>query len=436
MKIDNTLTTIELLNTSDKKIAKIAFIDTEVVKNSGKIDTLGLLLNSTEKTTTSVKDIKEILVQGKPDFICGHNFIDHDKVFLSTTSLNLIMENTPIIDTLLLSMLLFVNKSTHRLEKPYKTTINIENQPLGDAIQTKVLFLLIDEKFESLSADFRDVFVTLLHDDKYFKAYFQYKNIQQCHIDVYEVIKRKIHCSKDEFLVIQKNNPVELAFAFSYINLDSQASISFVILKRYPEVVRILKKLTFNQLQIDIEAFSQREFGIPSFREFDKEDTSVASMTQQDTLFESILDKKKGIFDFARGLVSRDYDYQEDENAEELVTTISQRDIIVNALEDTSLLVILPTGGGKTFTFQMPALMKAEAYKGLTVVISPLQALMKNHVDSFKENNQNFKVEAISGYLSPIERMNIIAEVENGVIDILYLAPEALRSNSILNFRT
>ena len=58
---------------------------------------------------------------------------------------------------------------------------------------------------------------------------------------------------------------------------------------------------------------------------------------------------------------------------------------------------------------------------------------MKNHVESFREKNQNFKVAAISGFLSPIERLNAITEVENGIIDILYLAPEALRSNSIFN---
>lgn len=110
-----------------------------------------------------------------------------------------------------------------------------------------------------------------------------------------------------------------------------------------------------------------------------------------------------------------------------------KKDIIEATLHDQSILAILPTGGGKTFTFQMPALIKAQAYKSLTVVISPLQALMKNHVESFRERNHNFKIAAISGYLSPIERINALAEVENGVLDVLYLAPEALRSNSIFN---
>jgi ATP-dependent DNA helicase RecQ len=415
------------------KISKIAFLDTEVVKNSGNIFTLGLLFNTVEKTTTSITAVKEILEQDKPDFICGHNFIDHDKKFLSSTSLNTIIEKTTIIDTLLLSMLLFPNKITHKLEKPYKTTINIENQPLGDAIQTKVLFLLLDKQFDSIEVQLRDGITSLLHDDKYFIGYFKYKNIQKKDIDIYEVMKEKFSCSIDEFKEIQKRNPVELAFVLSYLCLDSQASISYVILKKYPKVLEILKKLTFNQEKIDLEIFAEYEFGIPSFREFDKESIRTVTEEHQGTLFEVIENKKKGVLDVIKGVVSKEYDHKKDEIIEKNKTKISQRDIISNALNDTSLLVILPTGGGKTFTFQMPALIKAKAYKGLTVVISPLQALMKNHVDSFKEKNQNFKVEAISGYLSPIERMNIIAEVENGVVDILYLAPEALRSNTIFN---
>jgi ATP-dependent DNA helicase RecQ len=59
------------------------------------------------------------------------------------------------------------------------------------------------------------------------------------------------------------------------------------------------------------------------------------------------------------------------------------------------------------------------------------KSLNNYQVDSFKRNNNNFKVVAISGYLTPLERKNALVEVENGVVDILYLAPESLRSNTI-----
>ncbi|EDZ63644.1 DNA helicase, ATP-dependent, RecQ type [Sulfurimonas gotlandica GD1] len=382
----------------------IAYIDIEVIVNSGKIDRLGLLLNDIQKSTTSINDIKTTLEQNQPNYICGHNFIDHDKKFLSQTSLNQIVEKTPIIDTLFLSMLLFVNKKTHKLDKPYKTEINIENEPLGDAQETKSLFILLDKKFTNLERELQNIFVSLLYDDKYFSSYFKYKNVVPASVNIYDIIKNKIYSSKEKFEDIKINHPTELSFAISYLYLDNKASVSSVILKRYPNVVEVLKALTFNEASIDLEKFALDEFKIPSFRPFEKESN----------------------------LVNKDQvDLFSEESSAEVNNTISQRDIIASALGSDSILTILPTGGGKTFTFQMPALIKAKAYKGLTVVISPLQALMKNHVDSFKDANQNFSVVAISGYLSPIERMNIITEVENGVVDILYIAPEALRSNSV-----
>ena len=382
----------------------IAYIDIEVIVNSSKIDRLGLFLNDIQKSTTSINDIKTILEQNNPSFICGHNFIDHDSKFLVQTSLNPILSKIPIIDTLLLSMLLFVNKKTHKLNKPYKTEVNIENNPLGDAQETKSLFLLLDQKFSNLESELQDIFVSLLYENKYFNSYFRYKNIASNNIDIYDIVKNKIYCNKEDFIIIKNNYPTELAFVISYLYLDNQAAISSVILVRYPKVVEVLKELTFNQKTIDLEKFALDEFGIPSFRPFEKES--------------NLVDKKEiGLFS--------------DEDSSKSDNIISQRDIIANGLGNDSILTILPTGGGKTFTFQMPALIKAKAYKGLTVVISPLQALMKNHVDSFKEANQNFNVVAISGYLSPIERMDIITKVENGVIDILYIAPEALRSNSV-----
>lgn len=370
---------------------KIAFFDIEVNTTSKKIEMLGLLIDELKLSTTSVQKIVEDFNQKKPNFICGHNFIDHDKKYLSQTSFNPIFKDIKIIDTLFLSMLLYPNKKTHKLDKPYKTELNIENQPLGDAEQTKWLFNLLDKKFDTLDENLKKIFIALLSENEYFNAFFSYKNLLPDKINIYEIIQDKIDCTKNDFDEIFTRYPMELAFAISFIFSDKEAAISSVILVRYPKIVDVLKKLTFDKSRVDLNSFASKEFGIASFREFEKESSSL--------------------FDFNN--------------------KISQRDIIKNSLDSDSILAILPTGGGKTFTFQLPALIKAKAYKGLTVVVSPLQALMKNHVDSFKDKNQNFKVVAISGYLSPIERMNIIAEIENGVVDILYLAPEALRSNSI-----
>lgn len=370
----------------------IAFIDTEVGINSEKIDNLGYLSKKSALESNSIKAIKEVLRTDDIDFICGHNFVEHDRKFLANTSFNPIFETVEIIDTLYLSMLLFTNRRTHKLDKPYKNTqINIENQPLGDAKQTKALFDSLNQSFDRLDESKKRIFHQLLKDDVHFSGFFSYKNKKFKNINIYQQIKNFVEVSEKRYVDNESRYPVEVAFIIAFLLSSDKGSISSIILKKYPKIATLLKTITFNKEKVDIKKFSKDELNISEFRKFDNRESG--------DLFHS--------------------------------AKISQEDIIKSALETESLLAILPTGGGKTITFQIPALIKAQKYKGLSVVISPLQALMKDQVDSFVSRNNNFKVVAISGYLSPIERMNAISEIENGVVDMLYLAPEALRSNSI-----
>ena len=107
-----------------------------------------------------------------------------------------------------------------------------------------------------------------------------------------------------------------------------------------------------------------------------------------------------------------------------------QEKAVQAAVDNQSLLAIFPTGGGKSITFQLPALMAGELSKALTVVISPLQSLMKDQVDNLERNGIVDAV-TINGLLSPIERADSIERVENGLASILYVAPESLRSRTI-----
>jgi len=383
------ITPIDLI----KLMNNIAFLDIEVGTTSEKIDRLGYLSTKSAIESSSISEIKNICLEDDIVYICGHNFVEHDAKFLEKTSFNQILKSAKIIDTLYLSMLLFPNKSTHKLDKPYKNNqINIENQPLGDSVLTKELFLFLNKEFNKLSLESQRVFYKLLRKDKHFSGFFSFKEINCEKFNTYKKISQSIVLNAKEYKLIEDKYPVELAFIVSWLLLGDRSAISSVILKRYPKTVELLKQLTFDKNNINIQKFSQQEFGISKFRSFDKNDANIG------------------------GLYS---------------SKISQKDIIESGIGKDSLLAILPTGGGKTFTFQLPALLKAQKYKGLSVVISPLQALMKDQIDSFKRKNNNFKVIAISNFLSPIERMNAITEVEEGLADILYLAPESLRSNSI-----
>lgn len=97
-----------------------------------------------------------------------------------------------------------------------------------------------------------------------------------------------------------------------------------------------------------------------------------------------------------------------------------QREVIVCALERRDALVVMPTGGGKSLCYQIPAL----ALDGLTLVVSPLIALMKDQVDALKANG--VAAEFINSALSYDEMRRIQTAARNGAVKILYLAPERL----------
>ena len=107
-----------------------------------------------------------------------------------------------------------------------------------------------------------------------------------------------------------------------------------------------------------------------------------------------------------------------------------QEKAVKAAITDKSILVIFPTGGGKSLTFQLPALMSGISSKGLTVVISPLQSLMKDQVDNLEKIAITDAV-TINGLLDPIERAKSIERVSEGTASILYISPESLRSRTI-----
>src|SRR5690606_11934366 len=109
-----------------------------------------------------------------------------------------------------------------------------------------------------------------------------------------------------------------------------------------------------------------------------------------------------------------------------------QEQAVRAAIAQKSFLAVFPTGGGKSVTFQLPALMSGINTRGLTVVISPLQSLMKDQVDNLEKFNITEAV-TINGMQDPIERAKAIERVENGSAYILYIAPELLRSRTIEN---
>src|SRR6478752_880768 len=103
-----------------------------------------------------------------------------------------------------------------------------------------------------------------------------------------------------------------------------------------------------------------------------------------------------------------------------------QREVISAILNGQNCLCIMPTGGGKSLCYQLPSV----AREGLTLVVSPLIALMKDQVDSLTE--LGIAATCINSMLSPAEAYQRMDDMAAGRFDLVYIAPERLRSSVFL----
>ncbi|MEE8525105.1 MAG: RecQ family ATP-dependent DNA helicase [Thermoanaerobaculia bacterium] len=107
-----------------------------------------------------------------------------------------------------------------------------------------------------------------------------------------------------------------------------------------------------------------------------------------------------------------------------------QRAVVQSGLAAKPLLAILATGAGKSICYQLPALVRYFRRGLLTVVISPLQALMKDQVDNLNAVTGTATAAALYGLLTPPERGVVLERVRLGDVALLYVAPEQLRNRS------
>lgn len=105
---------------------------------------------------------------------------------------------------------------------------------------------------------------------------------------------------------------------------------------------------------------------------------------------------------------------------------LQQQEIIENVLARKDSLVIMPTGGGKSICYQLPALL----FDGLTLVLSPLIALMKDQVDALKANG--ISAAFFNSLQTEDEKREIFKQISNGELKLLYVAPESLPNLSAM----
>jgi ATP-dependent DNA helicase RecQ len=371
----------------------ITFFDTEIDPKSKKIlDIGGVKSDGTIFHSNSIKDFANFL--NNADFICGHNIIRHDLKYIQKYLSSQGKNHLQYIDTLFLSPLLFPAKPYHRLLKDDKIQTDELNNPVNDSQKAKDLFYDEITAFNNLNESIKQIYYLLLkgHDEfLYFFEYISFTYSEEALLTdlINEQFQSKF-CSNALIEIFIDKHPIEFAYCLALINSTDRYSITPPwVLMNYPEVERIMYLLRNKPCLVGCKYCDEA------------------------------LDAKLGLKDFFG------FDSYRTFNDEPL-----QENAVNAAINNKSLLAVFPTGGGKSLTFQIPALMAGRNTKGLTVVISPLQSLMKDQVDNLEKNGITESV-TINGLLDPIERGKSFERVEDGSASILYISPESLRSKTI-----
>lgn len=370
----------------------IAFIDTEIEPKSQKILDIGSVKHKGNSFHSNSIPNFITFLKGT-QFICGHNILNHDLKYIQNAITVSGINPSNIIDTLYLSPLLFPTKPYHALLKDDKLQTEDTNNPLNDSIKAQDLFFDEVSAFHSIDPILKQIFYSLLKDKKEFSSFFNFISYTCKESNTESIIREKFYneiCEKAVLSKIILEHPIELAYCLTLINCKNRYSITPPwVLKNYPEVERIMFSLrgkpcisgcVYCNQALDIHKGLKNNFGFDSYRTYAGEPL--------------------------------------------------QERAVKAAIDNKSILAVFPTGGGKSITFQVPALMSGLSTKGLTVVISPLQSLMKDQVDNLEKTGITEAV-TINGLLDPIERGKSFERVENGSASLLYISPESLRSKTI-----
>lgn len=346
-------------------------------------------------------------------FVLGHNVAAFDQPTLQLLHPELALHGLPLIDTLELSPVAFPQNPYHRLVKDYKLCTTTRNDPVRDAELAYELFL---DQSEALKARVEE------HPDEALCLHFLLSQESGKGVaNFFATLRRALRPSMDELSgawlrattgkvcrtaqrrVLEEWLPdtawhKPLAYTLAWLRVAGGNSVlpPWVGLNfpRTREAIAALRDVPCTdpgcdwcREQHDIEALLPRYFpGITRFR---------STPTTPD----------------GRSL---------------------QQAIVENGFAGTPTLAILPTGGGKSLCFQLPALARYYRNGSLTVVISPLQSLMKDQVDNLEARGITC-AGYLNSLLNPLERQAMLDKLRLGDLGLIFVAPEQFRSTAFTN---
>ena len=405
-----------------KLLNRTLLLDLETTR-TGRIRHMGAVLNDRVLERTQKAGSKIVLealddLAKDAEFVLGHNLLGHDFPILKTVSPGLEILKKPVIDTLYLSPLAFPQNPYHRLVKNYKLMRSSVNNPVEDARLAASVFKDQWESFvalgrkkpalirfygfcfrESAFNTFTGMGLSTVFEKIIGRIMESPEDAFACFVDH----TTGIVCGKAAretvpgILADARKRPMA-AYCMAWLQVAGGNSVLPPWVRhRFPEITFLIKTLReascgksdceYCSDNHDLERQLTRIFGYASFRE-------------------------KPATDQGKSL---------------------QKAIVQDALSDIPVMGILPTGGGKSLCYQLPALVRYGRRGVLTVVISPLQALMKDQVDNLLKKTGTLFAEAVSGLQTPPERGEIFERIRLGDTAVLYVSPEQLRGMSVRN---
>lgn len=368
---------------------RYAIVDAEVGIQDRKVHDIGALRYDEAQFHNPSKEGLESFLRDVT-FVCGHNIVHHDSQYLFGGE----TVQWQLVDTLYLSPLLFPERPYHRLVKDDKLLSDQVNNPLNDCEKARELLWDEVSRWRALPMEMQEIYAALLEGQAEFGGFLSMVSAHPADRkrlpDIIRTLFAGRICQHADLAYLVQKWPVALSYALALINTtDERSNTPAWVIRNYPEIEYIMQKLRHTRCaegcpycdsQLDVHRKLKLFFGFDSFRLY------------------------------------------EGENLQEQAAQA--------AVDGKSLLAIFPTGGGKSLTFQLPALMEGRSVHGLTVVISPLQSLMKDQVDNLVARGITDAV-TINGLLDPLSRSLAIERVSSGEVSLLYISPEMLRSRTI-----
>lgn len=346
-------------------------------------------------------------------YLLGHNVIRHDLPLLRKRLPGAALLNCQVIDTLFLSPLAFPENPYHKLVKDYKLVTASKNNPLADARLALSLFrdqISAFAAFEESAPGLVEFFAFAFdvpggresQDNPFAGIHALFTgicgkcpdNARARTLFLFFCRDRACAAGADRAWERFSNSPERpvLAYLVSWLRVSGANSVVPPWVRHeFPELSGLVRQLRYACGQEDCQWC--RRHNTP----------------------ERLLKKYFG-FEAYRSLPDG---------------RVLQRDIIQGALAHQDHLGILPTGGGKSICYQIPALHRYERTGSLTVIISPLKALMKDQVDNLNRATGSETAAAINGSLTLPERGAVMEKVRLGDIGLIYISPEQLRNRSV-----